>query len=136
VVVNRTTEPLTLRYGIDARDSAACLLAPPYLDAPPVFSTKKVGLRRILDSVAPATEFKVDEGSCSITLQLSPNQGVVVWKEIGFFPETGPGPKRFLSRLQLSGPRSTVEYAGADLYRDFERHSDALYVLEYRPTNP
>lgn len=139
VVVNYATESITIRYAVDAaklwpeRHGQACLLAPPYLHAPPVFDATNVKVDAILKTVGPAAEeYSLDEESCTIELQLAPDHGVVIWKLLNYDADTRSSSSRgFITYLELSGRGSTVEYEGRDLRQHFEKRSKSLYAMSY-----
>ncbi len=137
VVVNYTTDPVSVRYTVDAsllwpeRRDPACLLAPPFLDAPTVFPADRLKKEAILKSMKPATDFTLNEESCTIHVQLEPAQGVVVWEAVTYGGGDVSSGTGFITALDLVGSDSTVTYRGPGLERQFTRQSRVLYALTY-----
>lgn len=87
----------------------------------------------------PVAEFKCDEVTGDVTIQLSPGQAVGLFRLLGYGghpTEEDAKSFRYLERslatLRLRGQAGEMQFSGTQVTRDFQEWSGGLYVLAFK----
>ena len=133
VLVNRTSEVAIVKYSVDpATTSGNCVLAPPYRNAPQLYSAKNLA-RQIRKVRREDATFRLDTASCTIEVNLKPEQGLLLWQISGYAYYGTIGERTFLTNVEMSGSAGDRTYVGPGLDLEFSEATAGVHVLLYGP---
>ena len=141
-VLNESEKPIELIYTLPKISSSHRVTCPDDR----LFRKPRVQAKGLIDELAygrgtlnPVAEYKCDEASGEVTIQLAPGQAVSLFHLGGYSGHpTEENAKNYgylehsLATLRVRGQAGEMQFTGTQVTRDFEKTSNGLYVLVFR----
>lgn len=141
-VLNDSQKPIDVIYALSKVSAAIRSVCPDDIE----FQKPRVQMKSSIDDLrsgnskqSPIAEFKCDEITGDVTIQLAPGQAVALFKLLGYTghpTEEEAKSYRYLAKslatLRVRGQAGEMQFTGTQVTRDFQEWSSGLYVLSFK----